>query len=258
MTVAVAPAPIPLTARVKDALRVLLKPQLYRAVPGPLTVCEDGMATTHNSDFIRDPRFMAAYEAGKRTGSWGESEIHWRAYVACWAAERGRQLEGDFVECGVNKGGLAMTVMQYIDFKSQPRTFYLLDTFEGLSAKYISPEEARNGIQPGGYEPCYEAVKKTFAGYTNVNIIQGTVPDTLVHVPTQKVAYLSIDMNCVEPEIAAAEFFWDKLASGAVIVLDDYGWPQHIYQKHAMDDFALRHGVQVLGLPTGQGLIFKP
>ena len=65
-------------------------------------------------------------------------------------------------------------------------------------------------------------------------------------------------MNCAVPEIAAAEYFWDKLVSGAVIVLDDYGWVCHIEQKLAFDEFASRKNVQVLVLPTGQGLIFKP
>ena len=46
--------------------------------------------------------------------------------------------------------------------------------------------------------------------------------------------------------------------SGAAIVLDDYGWFKHIEQKRAFDDFASRRGVQVLSLPTGQGLILKP
>ncbi len=71
-------------------------------------------------------------------------------------------------------------------------------------------------------------------------------------------AYLSIDMNCVLPEIAAAEHFWERMPSGAVTVLDDYGWNLHEQQKAAFDAFAAKRGVSVLSLPTGQGLIFKP
>lgn len=226
-------------------------------VNGPLTYNRDGLASEHNCDFINDPRFAKAYQLGKQTGSWKNSDIQWRAHVCCWAADKGKSLPGDFVECGVNKGGLARTVFDYVDFPSLPKKFYLLDTFQGLSEKYISPEERARGIQAGGYEECYDAVRKTFGGY-NVEVIRGTVPDTLTQVKAERVAYLSIDMNCIEPEIAAAEFFWDKLASGAVIVLDDYGWRQHIGQKQAFDKFAAARGVQVLALPTGQGLIIKP
>ncbi len=84
------------------------------------------------------------------------------------------------------------------------------------------------------------------------------IPDTLPQVKAEKVCYLLIDMNCAAPEIAAAEYFWDKLVSGAAIILDDYGWDGHIVQKQAMDEFARRKGVSVLQLPTAQGLILKP
>ena len=65
-------------------------------------------------------------------------------------------------------------------------------------------------------------------------------------------------MNCAAPEIAAAEFFWDKLLSGAVMILDDYGgWRRYLAQKAAFDKFAAERGGQVLCLPTGQGMLFK-
>jgi O-methyltransferase len=237
----------------------------YELVPGPLRYNEDGLATAHNADFISDELFSASYVRGKSTRSWvgpwtppgANSNIHWRAYVACWAADKGKHLEGDFVECGVNKGGLARTVIHYVDFNRLGKKFYLLDTFEGLSEKYISDAERAMGVTPGGYEECYDAVKETFKDF-NVEIIKGTVPDTLPQVKTEKVCYLSIDMNCTVPEIAAAEFFWEKLVSGAVIVLDDYGFISHEEQKAAFDRFAAERSVRVLSLPTGQGLIFKP
>ena len=243
-----------LPPRLLNAVYGLVKGRFVR---GPLTYARDGLATVHNSDFQRDPKFARAYEEGKRTGSWGDSDIEWRAYVACWAAEKGRELEGDFVECGVNKGGLAMTVYDFVEFDQLDKTFYLLDTFSGLSPKYITERERELGVRPGGYEECYDAVVRTFAG-KKVSIIRGTVPDTLVQVKSERVAYLSIDMNCVEPEIAAAEYFWPKLTSGAVVLLDDYGWPGHIEQKRAFDRFAADRDVRVLPLPTGQGILIKP
>ena len=38
---------------------------------------------------------------------------------------------------------------------------------------------------------------------------------------------------------------------------DDYGSALHSEQQKAFDRFARNRGVQVLALPTGQGLIFK-
>jgi len=82
---------------------------------------------------------------------------------------------------------------------------------------------------------------------------------TLRHVESNQIAYLSIDMNCAEPEIATAEFFWDKISAGGVLMLDDYCYSEEYrLQNTAFNDFAKAHNVEVLALPTGQGLIFKP
>jgi hypothetical protein len=230
----------------------------YRLIKGPLTYDQDGLATQHNCDFIVDPLFMEAYRLAEATGSFGGSQVHWRAFVACWAAERATSLPGDFVECGTNKGGLARAIFHFVNFAELPKRFYLLDTFSGLVDKYITDEERSLGRRAGGYEECFDAVQKTFAPFPNVVLVRGPVPDTLPQVTAEKIAFLSIDMNCAPPEIAAAEYFWDRLSSGAAILLDDYGWPGHIVQKRAFDRFAEQRGVRVLALPTGQGLLFKP
>jgi len=229
-----------------------------RLVSGPLTYNQDGLATRHNADFIHDPRFRDAYRKGEQTGSWRGAAIHWRAYVACWAADKASRLEGDFVECGVNKGGLARTIIEFTRFKDLPKRFYLLDTYQGLVEECLTHEERALGRTAGGYEECFESVKRTFSEFPNIVLVRGTVPNTLSQVSAEKVAYLSIDMNCAMPEIAAAEYFWDRMVTGGVILLDDYGWQGAIAQKRAFDEFARKRHTLVLPLPTGQGVILKP
>lgn len=219
---------------------------------------EDELITAHHCDFMKDDRFLSCYNAAVTAGLAVSNTIHWRAHVICWAAERAKKLGGDFVECGVNKGFLSKIAMDYIDFKALPTTFWLMDTFEGLSDKYITSQERDKGVKAGGYESCLEQVKDTFKDFPNVRIVKGTIPDTLPEVTASRVAYLSIDMNCVIPEIAAAEYFWDKLVSGAAMVLDDYGHSGHEEQKWAFDKFAKERNVPLLCLPTGQGIIIKP
>jgi predicted O-methyltransferase YrrM len=64
-------------------------------------------------------------------------------------------------------------------------------------------------------------------------------------------------MNCVIPEQEALKYFWPRLSKGGIVILDDYAWPGHENQKKSHDEFAFQHGIQVLSLPTGQGLIIK-
>ena len=229
----------------------------------PITYNSDGLITIHNSDFVNEAKFKQAYELGISTGhSFGEElHIEWRVFVACWAGAHAKNLQGDFVECGVNTGIISRAVIDYINFDSmRDRTFYLLDTFAGIPVAQLNENEVEMGIplQNNTYFDCYDLVCDTFADFSNVRIIKGTVPDTLPLIESEAISYVSIDMNCVFPEIAAGEYLWSKIVTGGVILLDDYGWKPHINQKNAWDSFAEKKSVKILPLPTGQGMIIKP
>lgn len=248
-----------LPARLFNSLRVLARPEYYLPLT-EITYREDGLVTQHNADFMKDERFARAYKLGESTNSWNGWQTHWRSHVACWAADRAKALAGDFVECGVNKGAISLMVMEYIGFAAmKDRKFYLLDTYEGLADEYLTDEERAEGrAEKMKYEPCFDVVQKTFSRFENVVLVKGAIPDSLPQAAPEKVCYLSIDMNNVTPEIAAAEYFWDRMVSGAAMLLDDYGWLGHQAQKRAFDDFARHRNAPLLSLPTGQGLIIKP
>jgi O-methyltransferase len=226
---------------------------------GPVTYKADGIITSNNCDFIKEPRFKAAYAAAEATNPWAGFNMPWRVYIVCWFAEHVKHLPGEFVECGVNTGAYSRAIIEYIDFSKLGKTFYLLDTYEGLVASQITENEKKAGISDylGSYKNVYEQVINTFKNFP-VKVIKGAVPGTLPQCDAKQICYLSIDMNVVEPEIAAINYFWDKVVKGGVIILDDYGFPQHIEQKNAFDEFAKQKGVQILSLPTGQAIIFKP
>ena len=226
---------------------------------GPATYKTDGLITSNNCDFINNEQFSKAYQKAKETNPWPGFTLQWRTYIVCWFANHVKNLEGDFVECGVNTGAYSRAVIEYINFDKLDKQFYLFDTYNGLDKSLVSEEEKIAGIDTyfGSYKNVYEQVKQTFAKFDNVKIIKGIVPYTLNECTSDKICYLSIDMNCVEPEITAVNYFWDKLVPGGVILLDDYGFPMHIHQKIAFDEFAKLKSVKILSLPTGQGIIIK-
>jgi hypothetical protein len=232
---------------------------VIRAARGPAyTYNRDGLATVHNCDFIQEPRFARAYAAGKATGSWEQADIQWRAHVIAWAAQRARSIPGDFVECGVNKGGLATVALQYADLPKTDKRMYLFDTYQGMADDLLTDAEKKLGLVAGTYEDCYGEVVDRFRPYGDqVRVVRGAVPYTLDQFQGGRVSFLSIDMNCAAPEVAAMEFFYPKLSPGAVVVFDDYGWKTHINQKHAIDAFFLGKPETVMSLPTGQGVVVK-
>lgn len=220
------------------------------------TFAGDGLVTQHGSDFLDEELFQRAYHAGKATGSWWNHDLQWRAYVVCWAAARGATLEGDFVECGVHRGGYSRMLAEYVALERLPeKALYLLDTFSGIPDRFNSSASAQ--LLASAYGECHEDVVRTFSPYPNAVVVRGVIPDILPEVPVDKVCYLSIDLNCAEPTVAAAEYFYSKMTAGAVMVLDDYNFRLFADQKVAMDDFARRAGTSILSLPTGQGLLIK-
>ena len=64
-------------------------------------------------------------------------------------------------------------------------------------------------------------------------------------------------MNCAPPEIEAIRYLWPKLVGGGIVLLDDYAYVGYHHQKKAMDEFANSVGVEIVSLPTGQGLLIK-
>lgn len=233
---------------------------------GHISYDADGLITIHNCDFLADPLFIAAYRNGMRASYKLGDDLHieWRAYVACWAADHAKDIDGDYVECGCYTGILSKTVVTYIQFeKMQDKRFFLFDSFKGIKLDLLTEAEQESihsyrskneRLYCGNY---YEITKNNFKDYKNVVLVKGYIPESLSTVEIDKVCYLSIDMNAAYPEVEALKYFWEKLSPGAIVILDDYGFKGHAEQKKGIDRLGNTLGFKVLTLPTGQGLIIK-
>jgi hypothetical protein len=233
----------------------------------PTVYASDGLISVHAHAFMEDPAFVKAYARGvKAIGGVDTYQWHWRLHVGLWAATVAVRLEGDFVECGVNRGFLSSAIMEHLDWNSLDRDFYLLDTFGGIDERCVSDRERQTGVlrrnvedlRRGFYVRGVDEVRANFAQWPRARIVIGAVPGTLPQVTAGRVAYLHLDMNNAPPETAALSYFWDRLAPGAPVLLDDYAYFGYTAQRLAVDGFAHTHGVTVCALPTGQGLIIRP
>ena len=246
---------------VKNFLKLIFKKNRVAFFEYDLNYNQDGLATMHSADFMLDREYQKAYNLGKSTGSWDGYSIHWRIHIILTLGSLAKNLDGDYVECGVYKGGSSFALVNHLEFESIGKKFWLFDTFSGLSEKHVSENEMKNNIvtrYKNMYEDSYyDEVKTTFAKYKNVEVVKGPVPDTLTRFSSDKVCYLALDMNSVIPEISAIKYFWDKIVTGGVVILDDYGWKHHEEQKEAFDKFISQTNSNIMYLPTGQGIIIK-
>jgi SAM-dependent methyltransferase len=226
---------------------------------------QDGLRSIHNHEFMDDPAFRKAYARGVHAAG-DDYRWHWRVHIGLWTGVCAARLDGDFIECGVNRGFLSSAIMEYLNWDSLGKHFYLLDTFRGLDERFVSPadrasgavEKNRKSLGSGFYVQGIEGVRANFSQWKNVSLIEGSIPETLPQIRAKKIAYLHLDMNCSMPEIAAIQFLWERLVPGAFVVLDDYAYYGYLSQKIAMDRFAQEKGIKIVSLPTGQGLLVKP
>ena len=155
--------------------------------------------------------------------------------------------------------------MSYLDWNRLDRDFYLVDTFEGIREELLLDEEKaadyiehnRKALAHGDYVKSVEGVRTNFAEWPRAHVVQGFVPQVLKDLPVASAAFVHLDMNNVTPEKAAAEYFWPLMVKGGVMLLDDYAFVGYGLSKKGMDDFAKTVGVEILSLPTGQGIVIK-
>nr|WP_285817630.1 TylF/MycF/NovP-related O-methyltransferase [Echinimonas agarilytica] len=195
---------------------------------------------------MTDPEFVKVIQDNNPEDL--ELSFLWRTHTLAWAARHAAQLEGDFVECGCYRGYTAKVVADLVGFSDMNRQYWLYDVF--------NPETIMGSHNASISDP-FEFVKKRFEAYNNVNVIKGYVPSSFEQGMPEKVALLHIDMNHAEAELGALEHLFERVVSGGVIVLDDYGWTAYKAQTVVEDGWLNAKGYFVLELPTGQGVVIK-
>lgn len=200
-----------------------------------------------NNSAFEDEAFRTSWTENKTNAS--DEAIAWRRYILACAAYHCVHLPGDFVECGVYMGTAIKTVMDYVGGKSFPTTFWGYDTFDTNPTGHQFQEQ-KLGM--------YERVLERFDGYAQVNLVKGLLPQSLEGNSPEKIAYLHIDLNSSEYEIAVLDALFDRVVPGGVIILDDYEWAG-VYreQKIIEDQWFDARGYRVFPLPTGQGIVLK-
>jgi hypothetical protein len=76
-------------------------------------------------------------------------------------------------------------------------------------------------------------------------------------VDANPVAFLHLDMNCAYPEIEALRYFWPRISSGGIVLLDDHARKDYEHLGDAMDALMRSLNTEIVSLPTGQGVIVK-
>lgn len=219
---------------------------------GATLFAADNLITwNRNLSFLRDPFFM-----DQLSGDTGltliEKSTVWRRYLLLYFAQFATRAEGDFLELGCHTGLTASQVVQRIDFEALGKAYWLYDLFGW------QPGDQHTRMEGHLNDQMHEDVQRLFAPHAFVRVIKGSVPESFEQGFPEVIAFAHIDMNHPVAEAGALVHVLPRLSSGGAVVFDDYGWWTYSSQKTALDPIAASHGLEILELPTGQGLLLKP
>lgn len=139
-------------------------------------------------------------------------------------------IAGDWVECGVYRGGSAALLAFALRSSHAARRLWLFDSFRGLPRPTPAdgPHAPRlEGQIVGDEQGVRRLLQKVSAPEDRVHILPGWFQETLPQARIERVALLHLDADWYESIRLCLEHFYDLLEPGAVVILDDYfsTWP---------------------------------
>ncbi len=171
------------------------------------------------------------------------------------------EIPGDFVECGVWRGGASM--MTALSLKARgvtDRHLYLYDTFAGMTepeavdASYMGEDasETWRKSERDGYNAwCYGAlddVRENMGrtGYPApmITYVKGPVEETIPGTIPEEIALLRLDTDWYSSTRHELDHLYPRLSPLGVLVLDDYGY--WVGARKAVDEYMAEHGIPLL------------
>lgn len=155
-------------------------------------------------------------------------------------------LPGDIMEFGIYKGTSIVRLLSFRDLleNQYSRKVYGFDIFGKFPTELSLKSDkdfVKNFENAGGYGISKQELTKLLdkKDFTNYELIDGdilkTIPTFISSKKSQKIALLHIDVDVYEPTKAILEHLWEKLVSGGIIMLDDYGTVEG--ETNAVDEF---------------------
>ncbi len=152
-------------------------------------------------------------------------------------------INGDFVECGVWKGGNLILLGELCSKFKLEKNIFGFDTFEGMtepheqdknfankSAKELlskyshKKKEDKNIWAYSSIEDTKKNIKES-TSYEKIKLIKGDVKDTLnikSNLP-EKISLLRLDTDFYESTKIELEILYPLLSKGGILIIDDYG-----------------------------------
>ncbi|MFM8735454.1 MAG: TylF/MycF/NovP-related O-methyltransferase [Pirellulales bacterium] len=169
-----------------------------------------------------------------------------------------RGVPGDFVECGVWRGGSSMIVaMALNEMGVRDRDLHLFDTFEGMTPptdadRSLDGMSARSQLHAAsksdatsvwccaGLDDVRAAMASTGYPMERIHLVKGPVEQTLPATAPEAIALLRLDTDWYESTRHEMRHLFPRLSAAGVLIVDDYGHWQGA--RRAIDEYFAEHG----------------
>lgn len=135
-----------------------------------------------------------------------------RCQILFSCALQASAIDGDFIECGVYRGGTAMLIQRALRSAQadSDKRLLLFDTFEGMPENAAAGDSYRVGEMS---DTSYEAVLKRVSA-ERVLVFKGRIPDTFASLRDERFAFAHVDVDIYQSIKDCCEFIYPRLNPG--------------------------------------------
>jgi O-methyltransferase len=177
-----------------------------------------------------------------------------RCYILWTTLRQATRLAGEFVECGVFRGGTALLAAHTLQGLHQQRPLHLFDSFQGMPKTTGGVDR----FEAGDFErTSAEAVGALLKPYPFAQLHVGFIPQTFAGLGIDRIAWAHVDVDIYQSVRDCIQFLYPRLVPGGFLIFDDYGFPSCVSARRAVDERFARLPETPICLPTGQCLVMK-
>lgn len=205
------------------------------------------------ADISGDKEFMEVYDLVKEYTMTSPERVY-SLYKAVQYLILNK-VDGDFVECGVWKGGSAMVMaLACVRHNETNRNLYLFDTFTGMpkpsdqdvdlygnkavtefNKTHIPSTENESNWCRANQEEVIRNIKKTGFPEERIVLVPGMVEETIPLTIPKNIALLRLDTDWYNSTIHELNHLFPIICPGGILIVDDYGhWKG---AKAAVDEY---------------------
>jgi hypothetical protein len=192
-----------------------------------------GLTITFVNDLKNDKDFMYLYNLCKPYTMTSIERMYALYNSLNYVIEN--NINGDFVECGVWKGGSAMLIAEFLSIKNiTHKKIIMYDTYEGMTLPSEKDIDFNGKKAKELYKDtwCYSSLEEVKSNMSltnfdqnNIIYIKGKVEETIPKlIPCSSIALLRLDTDWYDSTIHELNFLYPLLEKKGILIIDDFGF----------------------------------